>query len=294
MASAWRRGDVVAVNKFDDFKKAANQGDAKALYCMGLYSKPIERPSAIFFKMAADKEHADAQFQLAQCYEHGVGMVKDELQAVVLYRTAANAGHVGAQHQAQAWCCYQEGRGVDKDDSCAVELYKKAADRGLADAQCALGLCYMLGEGVARNTARAAVLFNKAASQGHTDAASFLGQCYELAEGVEKDCARAVRLYEVAANHGSAAAHHAWQSAMRMALAWPRTRGVLWSTARRLLSWGMLIHNSISDCTTKVARSSKRMRGLLQIGTGGLKARERRCTVQSGSCLFERRRGCPE
>ena len=44
--------------------------------------------------------------------------------------------------------CYENGYGVEKDEARAVELYTKAREAGYPPASCALGLCYESGTGV--------------------------------------------------------------------------------------------------------------------------------------------------
>ena len=52
--------------------------------------------------------------------------------------------------------CYQNGVGVVKDDKEAVRLYSLAAQQGHSDAQYNLGLCYRNGVGVVKDDKEAA------------------------------------------------------------------------------------------------------------------------------------------
>jgi TPR repeat protein len=58
--------------------------------------------------------------------------------------------------------CYNLGLGVAKDEVEAVKWYRKAADQGYANAQRSLGLCYLNGEGVAKDEVEAYAYFNLA------------------------------------------------------------------------------------------------------------------------------------
>ena len=68
------------------------------------------------------------------CYRNGVGVVKDDKEAVRLFSLAA--------HTRSFWCtetildcCYQNGVGVVKDDKEAARLFTLAAQQGDSDAQ---------------------------------------------------------------------------------------------------------------------------------------------------------------
>ena len=62
---------------------------------------------------------ANAQFNLAVCYEDGIGVEKDEQKAVEWYKKAAKQGDVKAQNNLAL--CYEDGIGVEKDEKQAVE-----------------------------------------------------------------------------------------------------------------------------------------------------------------------------
>jgi TPR repeat protein len=67
---------------------------------------------------------------------------------------------------------YERGRGVKKDQAKALEWYTKAGDAGLASAQYTLGETYEKGRlGVAKDKAKALEWYRKAAAQGNKDAA---------------------------------------------------------------------------------------------------------------------------
>ena len=59
--------------------------------------------------------------------------------------------------------CYANGIGVAKDEVEAVKWFRKAADQGDASAQCNLGVCYAKGQGVAKDEVEAYALWNSAA-----------------------------------------------------------------------------------------------------------------------------------
>ena len=49
------------------------------------------------FRKSAEQGHADAQFQLAQMYNDGVGVTQNDVLAIDWYRKAAEQGIASAQ-----------------------------------------------------------------------------------------------------------------------------------------------------------------------------------------------------
>jgi TPR repeat protein len=80
------------------------------------------------FRKAAEQNLSVAQCNLGVCYANGMGVVKDEAEAVKWYRKAAERNYDHAQ-----LClgfCYEKGLGVTKNEAEAVKWYRKAAARG--------------------------------------------------------------------------------------------------------------------------------------------------------------------
>ena len=154
------------------------------------------------YKKAAEQGHTNAQFRLGHCYEYGIGVAKNNEEAVSWYRKAAEQGNAFAQHY--LGICYEEGVGVAKDEKEAASWYRKAAEQGDAVVQRNLGRCYEYGIGVAKNNEEAASWYRKAAEQGNAVAQRNLGRCYEKGVGVAKDDKEAVSWYRKAAEQGDA------------------------------------------------------------------------------------------
>jgi hypothetical protein len=133
---------------------------------------PTQHPGApnrvAEIKGKAEAGDAKAQCSLGLCYNHGVGVIQDMVEAVKWYREAAEQGL--AQAQCNLGVCYDNGEGVAQDAAEAVRWYRKAAERGYADAQCNLGACYYNGEGVAQDDVQAHKWFSLASAQGDEDA----------------------------------------------------------------------------------------------------------------------------
>ena len=95
----------------------------------------------------------------------------------------------GAQETAESCLgvCYEQGLGVEKDLVQAIYWYRKAAERGSASDQLNLGVHYENGEGVEKDIGQAIIWYRKAAKQGNARAHFNLGQLYIMGEGVIQD-----------------------------------------------------------------------------------------------------------
>ena len=69
-------------------------------------------------------------------YELGLGVKKDEKEAVKWLRKSAEADYVPSQKELGS--CYETGSGVEKDDAEAVKWFRKAAEQGVEQAEVAL------------------------------------------------------------------------------------------------------------------------------------------------------------
>jgi TPR repeat protein len=108
------------------------------------------------FLVAAKEGHADSQFNVALMYERGIGIGKDEREAVVWYGKAASQGSAVAQFNLGV--LYENGRGTKIDFAKANEWYRKASVQGDALAIGNLGMLYVRGQGVKENKIAGAAL----------------------------------------------------------------------------------------------------------------------------------------
>jgi len=109
----------------------------------------------------AQRGNAVAQNWLGRMYQQGLGVNKDETEAVRLYWQAAAQGYAAAQSNLRFM--YAEGRGVAKDETAAMRLFQQAAAQGYALGQYGMGLMYEQGWGVARDLVEAQRRFTQAA-----------------------------------------------------------------------------------------------------------------------------------
>jgi TPR repeat protein len=151
-----------------------------------------------YFRLAAEKNHLEAQFQLALHLEQGIGEDRDLPAAMRLYEGPAAAGNPRAQNR-RAFLIET----VNRDLEGAFVLYSQAAAAGHTHA--GFNRARLLqGRG---DTEGAAALFRLAADDGHAPSAFRLALLLEHgATRVPQDIRGAVRYYGQAAAAGIAPA----------------------------------------------------------------------------------------
>jgi uncharacterized protein len=117
----------------------------------------------------AERGDADAQYNVAQMYSKGDGVIQDDRQAVKWWLKAAKQNHTSAQYNIGVM--YAEGRGIIQDYKEALKMFSKAAEKGDADAQSYLGAMYVKGHAVLQDDVYAHMWWNIAASNGNEIAA---------------------------------------------------------------------------------------------------------------------------
>ena len=101
------------------------------------------------FLVAAKAGHVDSQFNVAVMYEKGIGVGKNEKEAVVWYGKAAAQGNAAAQFNLGV--LYENGKGTPIDFALANKWYRKASVQGDGLAIGNLGMLYVRGQGVKVN-----------------------------------------------------------------------------------------------------------------------------------------------
>jgi hypothetical protein len=80
------------------------------------------------FRASAEQGDAEAQYNLALIYDHGIGVENDDAEALKWYRQAAEQGHAKAQYN--LGMMYYFGKGVPQDKATGYQWVILAADRG--------------------------------------------------------------------------------------------------------------------------------------------------------------------
>jgi len=120
-------------------------------------------------RMQAERGNVEAQFALAQAYDHGRDVPKDKTEAVRWYRRAAMQGDAFAQNSLGD--NYWEGTGVPQDYTEAARWWRLAADKGFAPAQHSLGKILSGGsQGVRIDKTQAYMWLALSAAQGDGEA----------------------------------------------------------------------------------------------------------------------------
>jgi len=86
-----------------------------------------------WYNKSVDQGNSNAQFNLAVCYEHGVGVEKNLQKAFELYTKSAEQGNQVSQHALAR--CYLHGEGVNQSIEKAFKWALSAAKQGCQDAK---------------------------------------------------------------------------------------------------------------------------------------------------------------
>ncbi|MBI1492450.1 tetratricopeptide repeat protein [Halocynthiibacter styelae] len=113
---------------------------------------------------------SSAQLKLAIIYAEGNGVIRDDTEALRLFRLAADKGSAAAQSYLGMF--YSEGDRVTKDDAEGVRWFRLAAIQGASDAQSALSAMYFAGRGVPRDRITALMWMNIAEINGNETVAT--------------------------------------------------------------------------------------------------------------------------
>ena len=109
-----------------------------------------------------------AQYNLGLCFMSGLGVPKDQVQAVSWWRKSAAQGFAPAMYN--LGYCYMNALGIKADLVAGVSWYRKSAELGHVPAMCNLGICYEEGTGVALDTSQALKWLGLAAAKGDVSA----------------------------------------------------------------------------------------------------------------------------
>ena len=104
-----------------------------------LSKRPCPHESNVFvwYRKAAEKGHAGAQYNLGVMHEGGWGVSRDHEEAFIWNQKAADQGHADAQFELGVK--FEYGIHVSQDLNESVVWYRKAAGQGDAFAQLSLG-----------------------------------------------------------------------------------------------------------------------------------------------------------
>jgi TPR repeat protein len=145
-------------------------------------------------------DHPGLLFWIGTCYFWGLGAPNDEETGINFFRRAAERGQAEAQFN--LGILYSEGRGVSQNNALAVKWFRKAAEQGNARMEYNLADRYIRGFGVAADPVQAAAWFSDAAEQSDVAAEFMLALLYSVGLGVAQDYNQAADWCHRAARNG--------------------------------------------------------------------------------------------
>ena len=139
------------------YRLAAEQGNAEAEFALGqMYSRgwgvPRDQADALRWMQMANTPETDGP-PTEWAVVEGYGMAQDQKQAAYWYQLAAEKGHAEAQYNIAR--LYATGNGIPHDEEQAARWVRAAASQGYAPAQARLGIRYANGQGMQEDARRA-------------------------------------------------------------------------------------------------------------------------------------------
>ena len=152
--------------------------------------------AAEWYRAAAERDFAPAQYRLANFLEKGTGVERDVPEARALYEAAAAQGNASAMHNLAV--IHATGAiGGEPDYTAAADWFEQAAEHGVRDSQFNLAVLYARGSGVEQDLRASYKWFAIAAAGGDADAATKRDEVAAAMEDADLDAARAdVELFE--------------------------------------------------------------------------------------------------
>ena len=197
--------DEYSQKAFDLCKDSASKGDAEAMRCLGSlfeYGVGVEKnevEAVKWYKLSAEAGSAKGTTDFAYRLEYGIGTKKDFKSAMDFFRKAADGG--------DDWAMYRLGQFYyQKNPAMSAIWHKKAATRGNADAMAAIGECYLLGHGVSKDLSLGFQWCERGHKAGSLHATANLGTCLNNGWGIRKNQQKALKLFRQAADAGVAIA----------------------------------------------------------------------------------------
>ena len=153
----------------------------------------------VWYTLAAEGD-ARAQFWLGVMYDDGVGVEKDDQEALYWYNSSAEEGYHKAQNA--MGLMYVKGKNVLQDYKEAARLFRLSSAQGNALGQYNLGLMYFNGMYVPQDFKEAEKLFRLSASQGSSFGQYGLGLIYVNGYGVIEDKVLAHMWFNISSSKG--------------------------------------------------------------------------------------------
>jgi hypothetical protein len=234
-AKAAKQGNVQAIGNLGLCYQTGHGTEVDSLKAVQLYQKSIKAGNKGLFEQHvefAKKGNLFSNLLVASCYQNGIGVTKNPVEAVPYLKVAAQKHSVVAQrdlglillnskkpNEAVNWfkqgaesgdltCTFYygkmliEGLGISANPKEGANYLLKAAEAGFPQAQYYVGNCYMSGTGLTKNSDQAVVWYRKAAGNGVSNAQWALAQCYREGNGTPVNYDQAMYWYAEAVSKG--------------------------------------------------------------------------------------------
>jgi TPR repeat protein len=188
--------------EYELFRNAADQGNPFAMcVCSRIQSELTEITRSDqkvfdFAHKAAVAEFAPGFYELARCYEKGIGTPVDLAKAEELYVQS-----VQGKYGEAAWylaTCYEKGTFGEVDVDKAIQFAETAVQHGDLMAPYMLGSWYERGEFLKQDQSRALHWYRRGSEMGDYFSSHRLFVAYSSGElGLEKDDTQATKFYEL-------------------------------------------------------------------------------------------------
>ncbi|MBF0325769.1 tetratricopeptide repeat-containing serine protease family protein [Magnetospirillum moscoviense] len=159
-----------------------------------------EAEAVRLLSIAADKNDPLAQFALGTAYFAGRGITADRDRALIMFLRAADQNQPNALNNLGQ--IHFQGVGVPKDEAKGLTYLRRAADLGIPASWETIGIAHWFGRGVPQNPAEAVPWLKKAAEKGLMTAQNLYGAALWNGNGTAKNQTEAVKWFERAGNQG--------------------------------------------------------------------------------------------
>lgn len=183
--------------------EAAGLGNEDAKYKIAkLYAvgKGVEKSDTEVIRWLKQYRHTGSGFySIGQLFYDGTETAKSYEDAIIWWKLAADENHAYAKYM--LGICYENGEGIEQSYEEAAKWYKKSIDTGCIEARVSLGRLYEKGYGVEQSYEEAIKLYNAAAEYKNIKAMCCLGDCYRYGLGVKRSYNDTVKWYKMASKH---------------------------------------------------------------------------------------------
>ena len=190
--------------KYSELFHKAIKGDAISQYRVGFahdsgdigYKDPYT--AFKWYLKAANQEHDEAQFKVAEAYFNGLGIKKNPEEALSWYHKIAEKNHLKSLKKLRT--IYSEGISevLEKNQSLSLKWLVSAARMDDVESQIELGIVYRDGINAPRNLRKSVRWLKAAANNGSLDAQVELANLYYNGQGIMKKHSDAFKLLKKA------------------------------------------------------------------------------------------------